>query len=134
MIYLDSSALLKLLHEEHESAALERWMAEREGTPVVSSELAKIEVIRACRRVNADALPEARTLLASIDLIPLTGEVIDQATEVGDGGLRSLDAIHLASALWIRSDLSVFVVYDERLAGAARAAGLNTTGPGRNDP
>ncbi|MHB1533865.1 MAG: type II toxin-antitoxin system VapC family toxin [Acidimicrobiales bacterium] len=130
MIYLDSSALLKLLHDERESAVLESWLVEREGAPVVSSELAKVEVFRACRRVNVDALPEARALLAGIDLIPLTGEVVDQAAEVGDPLLRSLDALHLASALSIRADLSAFVAYDHRLAQAASAAGLAPLRPG----
>ena len=130
MIYLDTSALLKLLHDERESAALESWLLERDATPVVSSELAKVEVFRACRRVNIDALPEARTLLSGIDLIPLTGDVVDQAAEVGDPLLRSLDALHLASALSIRTDLSAFVAYDHRLTQAASAAGLTPLCPG----
>lgn len=130
MIYLDSSALLKLLHEERESAALEGWLATRSGTPVVTSELARVEVIRTCRRVNSDALPVARALLAQLDLIPLTSDVVDMAADVGDTTLRSLDAIHLASAVSIRADLSAFVAYDHRLASAASAAGLETFLPG----
>lgn len=130
MIYLDSSALLKLLHEERESTALEGWLSARAGTPVVSSELANVEVIRACRRVNADALPEASALLAELDLIPLTTDVVDEAAEVGETLLRSLDAIHLASALSIRSDLSAFIAYDYRPAEAASAAGLESLQPG----
>lgn len=130
MIYLDSSALLKLLHEEAESAALAAWLAARAGTPVVSSALASVEVTRACRRVNAVALPAAKALLAGLDTIPLTGAVIDEAADVGDTMLRSLDAIHLASALSIRSDLSSFVAYDHRLGDAATAAGLDLVTPG----
>ena len=130
MIYLDSSALLKLLYEERESAALEAWISARPGTPLVSSELAKVEVFRACRRVNADALPEARTLIAGLNLIPMTSAVLDEATEVGDTLLRSLDAIHLASAVSIRADLSAFIAYD-RLAEAASAAGFEPLSPGR---
>lgn len=130
MIYLDSSALLKLLHQEAESAALAEWLSARAGTPVISSALAKIEVTRACRRVNADALPAAKTLLAGLDVIPLTGAVIEEAADVGDTALRSLDAIHLASALSIRSDLSTFIAYDHRLGDAASAAGLRLVTPG----
>ena len=130
MIYLDSSALLKLLYEERESAALAGWLSAHGGTPVVSSELARVEVIRACRRVNADALPEARALLGDLDLIPLTRDVVDQAAEVGEPLLRSLDAIHLASALSIRDDISPFIAYDHRLADAATAAGLEALSPG----
>lgn len=130
MIYVDSSALLKLLYEEAESAALETWLSTRSGTPLVSSELAKVEVIRACRRVNSDALPEARALLAGLDLIPLTSDVVDQAADVGEATLRSLDAIHLATALSIREDLSAFIAYDRRLAAAASATGLEALLPG----
>lgn len=130
MIYLDSSALLKLVHEERESAALEAWITARAGTPLVSSELAKVEVIRACRHVNADALPEARVLLSGLDLIPLTRDVIDEAADVGGTFLRSLDALHLASALSIRAEVSAFVAYDQRLAEAASATGLEAHRPG----
>lgn len=130
MIYLDSSALLKLLHQEAESAALADWLSARAGTPVVSSALANVEVTRACRRVNPDALLAAKTLLAGLDVIPLTGAVIDEAGNVGETTLRSLDAIHLASALSIRSDLSTFIAYDHRLCDAATAAGLELVRPG----
>lgn len=130
MIYLDSSALLKLLHEETESTPLERWLLARGGTPLVSSELARVEVIRACRRVNADSLPEARALLDALDLIPLNSGVVNEAAEVGGSTLRSLDAIHLASALSIRTDLSAFIAYDRRLPDAATAAGLDLVRPG----
>jgi len=130
VIYLDSSALLKLLFEEDESVALESWLAAREETPAVSSELARIEVIRATRRLNADALPEARALLDELNLIPLSKSLLYEATEVGDLMLRSPDAIHLASALSIRADLSAFVAYDIRLGDAAANAGLESIQPG----
>lgn len=70
MIYLDASPLLKLLFEERESEALARWISERSDTPMVSSELAKAEVVRAARRLGADAVPAARTLVSQLDLIP----------------------------------------------------------------
>ena len=130
MIYLDSSALLKLLHDEAESVALADWLATRTGTPIVSSELAKVEVVRACRRINPATLTEATALIAGLDLIPLSGAVIDQAAEVGGTTLRSLAAIHLASALSIHAELSAFVAYDHRLAEAASTAGLELLAPG----
>lgn len=132
MIYLHSSALLKLLHEEAESAPLAEWLSARPTTPVVSSALAKVEVTRACRRVNPDALPAAKALLAGVDVILLSGTVIDEAADVGNPLLRSLDAIHLASALSIRTELSTFVAYDRRLADAAAAVGLALGAPGAN--
>lgn len=130
MIYLDSSALLKLLHEEAESVALTDWLAARTGMPIVSSELAKVEVVRACRRINPTTLTQARALIAGLDLIPLSGAVLDEAANVGGTTLRSLDAIHLASALSIQAGLSTFIVYDHRLADAASTAGLEPLAPG----
>ena len=130
MIYLDSSALLKLLIEEQESAALERWITAQAGAPMVTATLAKVEVLRACRRLNAEALPAATALLAELDLIPLTTDVVDQAAEVGGPLLRSLDAIHLASALSIGAELAAFVCYDHRLLEAASAVGLEAVTPG----
>lgn len=130
MIYLDSSALLKLLIEEPESAALERWITAQAGAPMVTSTSAKVEVLRACRRLNAEALPAATALLAELDLIALTTDVVDQAAEVGGPLLRSLDAIHLASALSIGAELAAFVCYDRRLLEAASAAGLEAVTPG----
>lgn len=130
MIYLDSSALLKLLIEERESTALGEWLASRSSASLVSSELAKVEVLRACRRVNEHALPAARALLSEVDLVPLSSDVVDAAAEVGDSTLRSLDAIHLASALSIRGHLSAFLVYDHRLRAAAVVADLAPQSPG----
>jgi len=66
MIYLDSSALLKLLFEEAESAALALWISEQTGTPMVTSELAKVEVVRAARRLDADVVPAARVLMSQL--------------------------------------------------------------------
>lgn len=130
MIYLDSSALLKLLYDEAESHELADWLAARAGTPIVSSELAKVEVIRACGRIDPATLPEATVLLASLDLIPLSGTVIDEAANVGATTLRSLDALHLASALAIQAQLTAFVAYDRRLGDAAATAGLELLAPG----
>lgn len=130
MIYLDSSALLKLLFEEPESESLQDWLTARPGIPTVSSELAKVEVLRACRRIDAAALPDARTLLGQLDLVPLAGLVVRLASDLDDAGLRSLDALQLASALSLGADLATFVAYDHRLLEAAARAGLETHQPG----
>jgi uncharacterized protein len=130
VIYLDPSALLKLLFQEAESDALALWLTARSDLPKVSSELAKVEVLRASRRIDPDTVPAARLLLSQLDLIPLAGAVVEQASQLGGDTLRSLDALHLASALALGSDLSDFVVYDHRLASAASAAGLDPVQPG----
>ena len=130
MIYLDSSALLKLLFLEPETADLRRWVLDRNGSTMTSSELAKVEVLRGCRRVDVGVLPAARELLSGINLIPLSGNVIDQAGALGEPLLRSLDALHLASALSVATELTAFVAYDRRLVAAAAAASLRTVAPG----
>lgn len=129
MIYLDSSAMLKLLFEESESVALASWIAERAATPMVSSELAKVEVVRATRRLDAAVVPAARALVSQLDLIPLSSGMIEEATDVGEPLLRTLDAIHLASALSIRDELTAFVAYDHRLFTAAQDAGIEPISP-----
>lgn len=130
MIYADSSALMKLLITEPETAALGAWLEARSDTPVVSSQLTVVEVIRSCRRANADALPAARILLSTLDLIPISRELVDAAAELGGTLLRSLDAIHLATAVTVSAELSRFLSYDRRLTESAQAAGLVTAQPG----
>lgn len=129
MIVFDSSALMKLLIDEPESAALEAWLDGRPGTPG-GSELLGVEVLRGCRRVDPSAVPRARALLETLDLRPMTRELVNDAAELPDPLLRSLDAIHLASALSLRGDVSAFVTYDRRLAEAAARAGLHVVAPG----
>lgn len=129
MIYLDSSALVKLIFEEDESGALEGWLGERHEVPKISSELATIELVRTCRRRDANAVGVARQVLAGLDLVPMTVDLIEQAAIVGPAELRSLDAIHLASALAISEEVSAFVAYDTRLRAAAVDAGLEVVTP-----
>ncbi len=130
MIYLDSSALLKLIFEEPESAALEGWLSSRGSVPKVSSELAKVEVLRASRRISPDTVPAAVTMLSQLDLVPLSGGVIEHAAYLGETSLRSLDALHLASAVTLGGDLTAFIAYDRRLSAAASDLGLEVLRPG----
>ena len=129
MIYLDTSALVKLVFEEPESAALVRWLDERRDVPKLSSEVATIELVRTCRRRNLGALAGARQLLAGLDLIPLRADIVEGAALAEPVPLRSLDAIHLASALAVADALTGFVVYDARLRSAAEQAGLDVVAP-----
>lgn len=131
MIYLDSSALMKLVRQEEESAALGEWLAGHTEEPVVSSELGRVEVLRAARRVGNLVVAEARAVVDELDLVPLDRAVQDVACDIGDPLLRSLDALHLASALLLGTELTTFVSYDHRLTDAARAAGLVVATPGQ---
>ena len=131
MIYLDSSALMKLVRQEDETAALGEWLDLRAEQPVVTSELGRVEVLRAALRVGDQVVAEARALLGDLDLVPLDRAVQDIACDIGDPLLRTLDALHLASALLLGDGLTTFVSYDHRLADAAHAAGLHVTTPGQ---
>ncbi len=131
MIYLDSSALLKLVFDEVESADLGQWLTERRGVPLISSALATVEVVRACRRIDTAAVPVGQILVSQLDLVPVAADVLGAAAELPDPLLRSLDAIHLASALAVREVLTDFVAYDRRLLLAAGRAGLPVLSPGR---
>lgn len=134
MIYLDSSALLKLVRREDESAALHDWLGSHPDRPVVTSELGRVEVLRAARRIGGQALAEARAVVGDVDLVPLDRAVQDIACDIGDPLLRTLDALHLASALLLGEVLTAFIAYDHRLADAAQAAGLVLASPGRALP
>ncbi|HET9255999.1 MAG TPA: type II toxin-antitoxin system VapC family toxin [Pseudonocardiaceae bacterium] len=131
MIYLDSSALMKLIRMESETTALRDWLRERPDQPVVSSELGRVEVLRAARRVGDRALAEARAVIGDIDLIPPDRAVQDLACDIGHPPLRTLDALHLASAVLLSDELTAFIAYDQRLTGAAHAAGLVVATPGQ---
>lgn len=125
--YLDASAIVKLIVNEPESAALVAALKRMDRH--VTSRIATVEVMRAAARrrsVNADRL---HAVLDALDIIELTEEVGSRAGSMAPTNLRSLDAIHLASAVGIRRELTSFVVYDERLADAARLLGLPVLAP-----
>ncbi len=134
MIYLDSSALMKLVRREAETEALREWLNVHSEQPVVSSELGRVEVLRAARRAGDPVLAEARALVGDLDLIPLNRAVQDVASDLGDPLLRTLDALHLASALLLGDALTAFIAYDHRLTDGARAAGIVVAAPGRLPP
>lgn len=134
MIYLDSSALMKLVRVEGETAALRDWLTLRPEQPVVTSELGRVEVLRAARRVGDRVLTEARALVGDLDLVPLDRAVQDLASDIGVPPLRTIDALHLASAVLLSGQLTAFVAYDHRLISAAMAAGLVVATPGRPPP
>jgi len=125
--YLDSSAIVKLVVEEVESTALRRYL--RRKRPVVSSALARTEVLRAITPEGEMALGRARVVLARLDLVRLTDRVLDAAGTLAPSNIRSLDAIHLATARLLGSDLGVVVTYDDRMIETARNLGIKTACP-----
>ena len=126
--YLDSSAFLKLIVTERESPALKRFL--QRWPERTSATLLRTESVRALRRAGYDSLiGSARRLLGSMRLIRLDEPLLDRAGELDPRDLRSLDAVHIAAALALGSDLGVVITYDERLAAAARDRGLVTVAP-----
>lgn len=127
--YIDSSAAVKLIVRERESAALVAVL-ERDHDMLITSDIGFVEVSRAGARAGVPP-SDIDEVLDTLVAMPLDGRVRHRAQRVGPSSLRSLDAIHLASALSLEVDGLTFVAYDERLLEAARAAGLPTSAPGR---
>ena len=129
MIYLDSAAVVKLVHTEPESAALRVWLDERAETGWISSVLTEIESFRALARYAPEAASRLPAVLDQIDLIDLDQRIRMLARTVRPATVRSLDTIHLGTALYVRSALTSFVTYDKHLLDAAQAAGLPIDSP-----
>jgi predicted nucleic acid-binding protein len=129
LIYLDSSALVKLAVTELETAALSAWLAENPNLIRVSSSIIRVEVPRAVWRANPGALPQTYSLVRRIREIWMSPGVLTRAVSARPAGLSSLDAVHLASAMTIKRDLTAFVSYDPRLLDAAKEAGLPVASP-----
>jgi uncharacterized protein len=115
------------LREDGHDALLEE-LARWDG--YVSSTLLAVESVRACARYGPEYATDAREWLVGLALLPLDDAVMDAATALGPAPLRSLDALHLATALTVRDDIGAFVAYDDRLATAAVDQGLPVVSPG----
>lgn len=133
MIYLDSCALIKLVLDEPESQALEDHLVKHDEVPQLSSELATVEVQRALIRLNAaaDVKSEAKDMLQDYARLPLVS-ALHHAAALPGKHLRSLDALHLATAQMLGGALTQFITYDKRLAQAALDAGLPVVTPGED--
>lgn len=125
--YLDSSAIVKLAIAEPQSPALRRYLRSRR--PLVSSALARTEVLRALLLEGEAGLARGRAALARVDLVRINDRVLNAAGALRPADLRSLDAIHLATAQQLGRDLGQVVTYDERMIDAARGLGVKTTSP-----
>jgi predicted nucleic acid-binding protein len=121
LIYIDTSGFVKLIWREAESAALERFLADRSDQQLVSSALLAIEARRTVLREDATHLPRADLLLTRVGQVAISDPIVESASRLPDPQLRSLDAIHLATLLSLRAEIDVLISYDNRLSGAARA-------------
>ncbi|WP_304452361.1 type II toxin-antitoxin system VapC family toxin [Nocardiopsis sp. YSL2] len=132
-IYLDTCAALKLFKDEVESAALDTWLDERADARLITNYLTRTELPRALHAIGAERATMVRSWawLAKVAQLRMPAEVFDTAGGLAPGTrLRSLDALHVSSALGLGSALSCFVTYDKRLADAAESAGLPVAAPG----
>lgn len=129
LFYVDTSAVLKLLVEETNSKAFAAFYDSNTNASWVSSTLLRVEVMRAVTRTMPALVPDARDLLLAFDYISMDADVVDAAMIEPDRMLRSLDAIHLATARIVGPELDALVTYDDRLASAAGDAGMRVVGP-----
>jgi predicted nucleic acid-binding protein len=130
LIYVDTSALLKLIKtDEAEGPALRAYLAAADEPRLVSSALLAVEARRGVLRGRPDGLPAIDLLLAEVAQVDISDAVVESASRLPDPLLRSLDAIHLATALLIRDDVETVLTYDARLREAADAHGLPTAAP-----
>jgi predicted nucleic acid-binding protein len=129
MIYLDTSAMVKLIAAEEESVALINWLNSRPGENLATSTIGHIEVIRAAARLGPEAGARARDVASTVDALVLTDIIAASADTIPPAELRTLDAIHLATAHTHRQSLSALCAYDRRLLDAAEAQGLPTVSP-----
>ena len=127
MLYLDSSAIVKLVSREPETADLVRVV--RADPTLISSALAWAEVLRAVRRVRGNTA-RAEGILGAVALVPIDDGIIRSAATLAPVTLRTLDAIHVATALSLGADVSQLATYDDRLAQTAVTAGLDVIAPG----
>ena len=126
-VYLDSSALVKMVAVEAESDELDAFVGNRE---IVSSELARTEVMRTINRRYAGLVEPAEDFLDELSLMPIDRLVTMAAAWIRPWTVRSLDAIHLASAKMLEPGLEALVTYDRRMLDAGRLAGLRIASPG----
>lgn len=125
--YLDASALVKLIVQEAESESLRAYVSSLPA--VVTSRISVVEVTRAVARSLGTVPDSVATVFSDVALREVDARIAERAAALTPASIRSLDAIHLASALELGAELVAFVTYDGRLAEAAAAAGLPVVAP-----
>lgn len=133
MIYLETSALVKLIRIEVESDHLDDWLDERTEIRWITSTLTEIELPRAIRAVAPEGLPSVPAVLARLDRFEIDPIIRSTAAAYPNSALRSLDAIHLATAQTAATiaPLTALVTYDSRLSEAAGSLGITVVAPGK---
>jgi predicted nucleic acid-binding protein len=126
-IYLDSSAIVKLVVKEPESLALRQYLRRR--SPLISSALSRTEVLRALLPAGDEAAARGRIVLQRLDLVRVNDRILNAAGLLRPPEVRSLDAIHIATAQELGDELTTVVTYDDRMAIAAKRVGYKVVQP-----
>jgi predicted nucleic acid-binding protein len=128
VFYVDTSAMLKLAFLEAESAALRRWIDD-DRPVLVGSDLVRTETLRAARKRDAESVESALRALEIVALLSTPRIAFRRAAEIGPDVLKSLDALHLATALELGDELTGMVTYDKRLSAGCIAHGIRVLAP-----
>jgi predicted nucleic acid-binding protein len=131
LVYADTSAFLKLVVTEDHTDALREWATDNE-VAFVSSDLLRTEALRAVRHQDAQVRTAVRDELAVVRCLRVSRAICDIAAELHPSVMRTLDAVHVATALSVAPDVDTLVTYDRRMAEASRAAGLTSLSPGES--
>lgn len=131
-IYVDSSAIAKLFIAENETRDLQHWLTNQPEPRLVSSALLAVELLRLMRLIDEASVGSAERFLADdVDIVDILPPMLADAAVVEPAHLRTLDAIHLATARDLEPAIDVVLTYDKLLAEAARTAGLAVASPGQ---
>ncbi len=134
MIYLDPTAIMKLIDDTPESAALTAYLSAHTDTRWITCALSRAELLRATTTLPAEATEHAHHVLAGLDTVALTDRLLDAAVALTPTPRRTTDALHIASALSAGTRLRTLVTYDTELADAAAAHHITTVSPGGGSP
>ncbi|MFZ1381194.1 MAG: type II toxin-antitoxin system VapC family toxin [Scrofimicrobium sp.] len=129
LCYIDTSALAKLVITEAESALLEEWL-DHHRPILISSPITSTEIMRAVNKRNAESLMLVSRVLKGVTFVPLVPEILRIAGVIRPVELRSIDAIHVATAIRSGDDVRSIITYDKRMAEAARLSGFKVVSPG----
>ena len=130
MIYLDTTAIMKLIAHEPETPHLTDYLTARTDTTWFTCSLTHAELLRATAHMPAEATDHAHHILDGLDTVAMTDRLITSATTLRPAPHRTLDALHIAAALTAQPHLHALVTYDPQLATAARHHHITTTNPG----
>jgi predicted nucleic acid-binding protein len=130
IVYLDTSAAFKLVHKEPQSKALVDWFHSLSDLKPVSSQLMRVELMGNLAAKHPSLVPAGHKLLDHIGLVAVRPQHLNAAIDLVGAGLRTLDAVHLATALSIGSELEAFVTYDQNQAEVAHQHGVKVLSPG----